>query len=113
VLGDGRPRSVQLTGTRRLSTSVAIGGVLSAVSGFRIEMSYRGEILRTDANPGVGTPGYNWREDFCPNAYAAIMVAARDTVLRRLKDEHAKRGPDPDLPAAPPLRPRCAPAARS
>jgi hypothetical protein len=39
-----------------------------------------------------------------PDADAAIMVAARDTVLRRLKDEHARRGPDPDLPAAPPLR---------
>lgn len=39
-----------------------------------------------------------------PGTYEAIMLAARDAVLLRLAREHAARGPDPVLPAAPPIR---------
>ena len=60
----GRSRRIALTGSRRLSASVAIGSVLSAVAGFRIEMVHRGEIWKTEAHGDGSTPGYAWREHF-------------------------------------------------
>lgn len=51
-------RHIQLDGNRRLSTSVAIGFVFSAVSGFSIDMSNRGETWSTRAHPKAETPPY-------------------------------------------------------
>ncbi|MGG5807731.1 hypothetical protein [Falsiroseomonas sp. CW058] len=42
--------------------------------------------------------------DLPPGTYEAIMLAARDAILLRLAGEHAARGPDLVLPAAPPIR---------
>lgn len=42
-------RRVRLEGSRRLSTSIAIGATLPAVSGFVIEMNHRGKVWATDA----------------------------------------------------------------
>jgi len=52
-------RRVKLTGNRRLSTAIAIGSVFSAVSGFVVDMEYRGKIWSTDAHPSHDTPTYN------------------------------------------------------
>jgi hypothetical protein len=51
-------RRVRLGGNRRLSASLAIGSVFSAVAGFAVEMDYRGEIWATDAHPDSNTPEY-------------------------------------------------------
>jgi hypothetical protein len=51
-------RRIKLTGNRRLSASLAIGSVFSAVAGFSIEVDYRGESWATDAHPLASTPGY-------------------------------------------------------
>lgn len=51
-------RRIRLTGTRRLSTSLAIGAIYSAVAGFSIDMVYRGEIWSTDAHQTLETPDY-------------------------------------------------------
>jgi hypothetical protein len=51
-------RRIKLTGNRRLSASLAIGSVFSAVAGFSIEMDYRGEPWATDAHPTSDTPAY-------------------------------------------------------
>lgn len=60
ILQHRTTRRIRLTGNRRLSTSLAIGAVFSAVSGFSIEMEYRGgEIWSTDAYPVAGTLDYS------------------------------------------------------
>jgi hypothetical protein len=52
-----RPRRIRLLGTRRLSSSVAIGSVFSAVAGFSLEMEYRdGVWWRTDAHSTRSDP---------------------------------------------------------
>jgi SMODS-associated and fused to various effectors sensor domain len=52
-------RSIQLTGDRRLTASIAFGFVFSAVAGFRIEMIGReGVIFATDAHANQQTPNY-------------------------------------------------------
>ncbi len=51
-------RRVLLDGNRRLSTSVAIGFVFSAVAGFNIDMVNRGEMWSTDAHASNDTPSY-------------------------------------------------------
>lgn len=52
-------RHIRLTGSRRLSASLAIGATFSAVAGFSIEMEGRGgELWATNAYPTVTTPGF-------------------------------------------------------
>lgn len=64
VVTSGRPRSILLSGNRRLSASVAIGRVLSAVAGFRVAMQYRGEEWRTDSYGPSNEKLYPWREEY-------------------------------------------------
>jgi len=59
VLRNRGTRRIRLTGSRRLSTSLAIGAVFSAVAGFSIEMENRdGELWATDAHPTTDTPDF-------------------------------------------------------
>jgi hypothetical protein len=58
VLDNRSVRRVALHGERRLSTSVAIGAVFSAVAGFAIDLHHRGEVWATDAHPDPDTPAY-------------------------------------------------------
>jgi hypothetical protein len=58
ILQHRQVRRIKLSGNRRLSTSLAIGSVFSAVAGFSIEVNYRGEPWATDAYPTSGTPAY-------------------------------------------------------
>jgi len=52
-------RRVYLSGNRRLSASLAIGFIFSAVAGFSIDMAYRGEVWPTDAHASSETPSYS------------------------------------------------------
>lgn len=58
ILKHRRIRRISLSGNRRLSASFAIGSVFSAVSGFSVEMLYRGEVWATDTHPNDETPAY-------------------------------------------------------
>lgn len=52
-------RRIFLTGNRRLSASLAIGSVFSAVAGFALEMQYREGVYATDAHAvAAETPDY-------------------------------------------------------
>src|SRR6266850_2917823 len=53
-----RTRRIALSGSRRLSASLTIGFVFSAVSGFSVEMMYRGNVWATDAHQNNTTPVY-------------------------------------------------------
>lgn len=58
IAATGRPRRISLGGSRRLSGSICIGSVFSAVSGFAIELHYRGGDWKTDE---YGGPAYPWK----------------------------------------------------
>jgi hypothetical protein len=59
ILANRATRRILLSGNRRLSTSLAIGSVFSAVAGFSIEMQYRDQLYVTDAHAGHDTPVYS------------------------------------------------------
>lgn len=59
ILENQSTRRVRLSGNRRISSSLAIGTVFSAVSGFVIEMEQRdGQIWSTDTYANENTPNY-------------------------------------------------------
>jgi hypothetical protein len=59
ILKNRQTRRINLTGNRRLSSSLAIGSIFSAVAGFSVEMTYReGIIWATDAHADGDTPDY-------------------------------------------------------
>lgn len=51
-------RRIELKGNRRISAAIAIGKVFSAVTGFVIDVDYRGELWSTDDNADSQTPDY-------------------------------------------------------
>jgi len=51
-------RRIRLSGSRRLTADLAIGSVFSAVSGFAIDLEYRGKTWSTDTFPNSSTPEY-------------------------------------------------------
>ena len=55
-----RSRHIHLSGHRRLSASVAIGSIFSAVSGFTIGMETKDGIWWTNNHPMENTPDYQW-----------------------------------------------------
>jgi hypothetical protein len=59
-----RIRRIRLTGSRRLSASLAFGAIFSAVAGFTIEMEYRGELWATNSHPTSSTPEFHWISNF-------------------------------------------------
>lgn len=60
ILQTGRKRSLHLTGSRRLSASLALGHIFSATAGFSIQMEYRETKWRTDNYSDEETPNYEW-----------------------------------------------------
>ena len=59
ILNNRTSRRIALTGSRRLSASLALGSVFSAVAGFSVEMTYRGgETWATDDHADGATPAY-------------------------------------------------------
>ena len=56
-----RPRIVHLSGNRRLSASIALGYVFSAVAGFSIRVDYRGNHWWSNNYVDKETPDFAWR----------------------------------------------------
>ena len=57
-----RSRIVHLSGARRLTASIALGYVFSAVAGFSIRADFRGNHWWTSNEVDNATPGFAWRE---------------------------------------------------
>ncbi|MEM5604222.1 SAVED domain-containing protein [Bacillus cereus] len=64
IVNNRTNRKIRLQGNRRNSTAMAIGQVFSAVTGFNIEMEYRGEFWNTNQYPTPTTPGYPIQPNF-------------------------------------------------
>lgn len=63
IVSTQRPRCLHLSGHRRLSASLAIGYIFSAVSGFVISMETKEGIWCTNNHPQADTPDYLWEQD--------------------------------------------------
>lgn len=90
-------RRIRLEGSRRLSASLAIGSVFSAVTGFAIEMNYRGESWATDAHPGPNAPAYSLACQRVEGAGKHLVVSVgilRDIApeVESCLDQHALTG---------------------
>jgi hypothetical protein len=75
VQESGRPRSIRLTGDRRLSVAVAIGTHFSAVAGFSVEMEHRGEVWATHRHPTPATKRQHIAESFTPGTGPVLVVS--------------------------------------
>ena len=62
LVSTNRPRHIHLSGHRRLSTSIAVGSIFSAVSGFTIEMETKDGVCWTNNHPTEDTPDYQWKQ---------------------------------------------------
>lgn len=70
-------RRIFLTGNRRLSASLAIGSIFSAVAGFSIDMQQRAEqVFATDANAAPETPDYELQTEFAGNEKGERLVVS-------------------------------------
>jgi hypothetical protein len=78
-------RRIRLTGSRRISASLAIGAVFSAVAGFSVEVENRGELWTTDAHPTADTPAFPLEVggDVFPGERLVVSVG----VTREIADE--------------------------
>ncbi|MBY0332873.1 MAG: SAVED domain-containing protein [Acetobacteraceae bacterium] len=87
MVASGRPRSVVLSGHRRLSASVAVGRSLSAVAGFRVTMDYRGEAWRTDSYPPERERPYPWHEEYHPGEVPGGELAVGIGIINDVRPE--------------------------
>lgn len=78
-------RRIRLTGNRRLSASLAIGSVFSAVAGFSVEIEYRSEIWATDAHPSPEVPEYTLQPNLIQGAGDHLVVSVG--ILRDIVSE--------------------------
>lgn len=85
VVEHRQTRRIQLSGNRRLSASLAIGSVFSAVAGFSVEMEYRGVLWATDAHTTSLTPAYAIEAKFEPGRGDRLLVAVG--ILRSIAEE--------------------------
>jgi len=69
-----RPRRIHLSGNRRLSISLALGSIFSAVAGFSVAIDYRGDNWSTDKHPNSDTPYYNWDRKFSAGSSDILVV---------------------------------------
>jgi hypothetical protein len=80
-------RRIALSGSRRLSASLAIGFVFSAVSGFVVEMMYRGNLWGTDAHPNSATLPYTLTQRGSPEDAHGDRLVVSLGIMRDIAGE--------------------------
>ena len=81
-----RPRRIHLSGHRRLSASIAIGSVFSAVSGFVIGIETKEGIWYTDNYSQADTLDYQWKRDICDEELTGEIVVGI-SIKRKIASE--------------------------
>ena len=81
-----RSRRIHLSGHRRLSASIAIGCVFSAVSGFVIQMETKEGIWCSDDHPQTDTPDYLWEQELHGDESTSEMVIGI-SIKRKIDNE--------------------------
>ena len=95
LISTERSRHIHLNGHRRLSASVAIGSIFSAVAGFTIGIETRDGIWWTNSHAKEDTPDYQWQQsiDGGPAGEIAVGISilkdtANEEVEKYLKTKH-------------------------
>ena len=86
IVSTQRPRRLHLSGHRRLPTSIAIGSVFSAVSGFVIGMEVKEGTWYTNNHPQAETPDYPWEQDIHDDEFTGEMVVGI-SIKRKIANE--------------------------
>ena len=89
LVGTNRKRRIHLSGHRRLSVSIAIGSIFSAVSGFTIGMEIRDGIWWTNSHAKEDTPDYHWQQSMDGESTGEIAVGI--SILKDSANEEVKR----------------------
>lgn len=76
IIQSGRQHQIALTGQKRLSASIAIGAIFSAVMGFSINVLEREEKWSTDDHPTSNTPNYIWQVEYPKKEKASELAIA-------------------------------------
>lgn len=88
ILKNRQTRRIALTGNRRLSASLAIGSVFSAVAGFSVEMVYcDGAVWATDAHADSNTPAYLITPGELPHLTKGSRLAVSVSIIHDIRDE--------------------------
>jgi len=88
ILKHRETRRIVLSGNRRLSASLAIGSVLSAVAGFSIDMIYRdGLVWATDAHADAETAPYPLTSVEPPQLMKAERLAVSVSIIHNIGTE--------------------------
>lgn len=109
VVAENRPRRIRLSGSRRLSTSLAIGWALPAVAGFSIEIEYRGAVWASDSHADEVTPAYTLESRLNPgigDRLVATVGVLRDVaadVTEYLGDGELAKCPRLDMSGTAPI----------
>ena len=95
LVATNRERHIHLSGHRRLSASIVIGSIFSAVSGFTIGMEVRDEVWWTNSHANEDTPDYQWQQstdgeltDEIAVGISILKDAANEEVKQYLQMEH-------------------------
>ena len=95
IVSTYRERRIHLSGHRRLSASIAIGSIFSAVSGFTIGIETINGIWWTNDHAKEDTPDYQWQQSMGegPTDEVAVGISilkdnANEEVKRYLKMKH-------------------------
>ena len=84
-----RPRYIHLSGHRRLSASIAIGEIFSAVAGFTIGMEVKDGAWWTNSHANEDTPDYHWQQS--TDGELTDEIAVGISILKDSANEEVKR----------------------
>jgi hypothetical protein len=85
ILDNRTTHRIQLTGSRRLSASLAFGSVFSAVSGFQVETWHSERWWKTDDHPSADTPNYGLDTGFSGDKTGSVVVSIG--IIRDIRSE--------------------------
>ena len=89
IVSTNRERRICLSGHRRLSVSIAIGSIFSAVSGFTIGMEIRDDIWWTNSHAREDTPDYHWQQS--TDGELTDEIAVGISILKNTAHEEVKQ----------------------
>ncbi|MYC78716.1 SAVED domain-containing protein [Candidatus Poribacteria bacterium] len=89
LISTKRSRHIHLNGHRRLSASVAIGSIFSAVAGFTIDIETKDGIWRTNSHAKEDTPDYQWQQSIDEGSTGEIAVGI--SILKDTANEEVER----------------------
>lgn len=95
LVATNRTRRIRLSGHRRLSASIAVGSIFSAVSGFTVGIETKDGIWWTNSHPKEDTPDYQWQQSIDGELTDEIAIgisilkdSANEEVERYLETKH-------------------------